>query len=255
MTPNETLRNAARGPAGDVDRRMTSGTIACRAASSRGTAGGSTRELAGYAAVFNVETVIAGMFREKILPGAFADSMREDDIVGLFNHDANFVLGRTANRTVRLAEDRKGLKYEIDLNPEDPEAVRIGALVGRGDVRGSSFAFSVQGDDDDEWVQDDPAKLPLRIVKRARLWDVSPVTMPAYPTTTVSANTAQRAAAAAGVPLDVLQRELELDALELEVFESASWRDQAPRPRRVYAPGELGVLERELELVDLEAGT
>jgi HK97 family phage prohead protease len=153
--------------------------------------------LRGYAAVFGVETVICGYFRERIDPGAFTDSIANDDVPAQFNHDPNYVLGRTSNKTVRLAQDGKGLVYEVDLNDQDPDALRVGAKVARGDVNGSSFAFSCEQEGDEEWVRDDPAKLPLRIIKRAKLYDVAPVTSPAYETTSVSARSAERAAASA----------------------------------------------------------
>lgn len=206
-----------------IDRRLVTERVERRAAA----ADGGPTTLIGYAAVFGVETVIGDWFREVILPGAFADSIANDDVPAQFNHDPNYVLGRTANGTVRLSEDRKGLKYEVDLNADDPDAQRVGAKVARGDVRGSSFAFSVEDDDGEEWVRDDPAKLPLRKIKRAKLYDVAPVTSPAYETTSVSARSLERSAAQAPtavvpaavaetpvppatVPIDLLERELAL---------------------------------------------
>ena len=238
---------ANRG-SGKTDRRMSTGAVECRGG--RRSAGGAAAPttLAGYAAVFNEETVIAGMFRERIAPGAFGDSIRTDDVPAQFNHDPNFVLGRTANGTVRLSEDRRGLRYEVDLNPDDSDAVRIGAIVARGDVSASSFAFCCENDGDDEWIMDDPAKLPLRIIKRARLYDVAPVTTPAYPTTTVGARTARRLASVTGMSLDVVKLELELLDQELACLDILH-----PAPaKRAYAPGLLGTLEREQELDRLE---
>ena len=50
--------------------------------------------ITGHAAMFNQETDIGGMFREKIKKGAFSESIGKDDVRALFNHDPNFVLGR-----------------------------------------------------------------------------------------------------------------------------------------------------------------
>ena len=152
----------------------------------------------GYAAVFNKETVIGGMFgfREVIAPGAFDDAIKTDDVRALFNHDANLLLGRTTNETLRLSADKRGLRYEVDLNPDDPDAVRVRAKIKRGDVTGSSFAFRVP-EDGDEWNYDETkkGKLPLRTIRKVELYDVSPVTYPAYPQTSVSARSKAQAAA------------------------------------------------------------
>lgn len=183
---------ATRQPVGEPERRVqTLKPITLRSADDGGNI------LDGYGAVFNEETVIGGGmwgFRERIAPGAFADSIIADDVRGLFNHDANFVLGRNVSGTMRLKEDGIGLHYEIDLNPDDNQAVRVAAMIKRGDVSGSSFAFSV-ADEGDAWdfTEVKNGKLPLRTITRAQLYDVSPVTYPAYPQTTVSARAQQMA--------------------------------------------------------------
>lgn len=143
--------------------------------------------LVGYAARFNTWAQIGGEmfgFMERIEPGAFADSVKSDDIRGLFNHDPSAVLGRTKSKTLALEEDAKGLRAVIQ--PPDTSAARdVVALVKRGDVSGMSFSFRVQTD---EWEQ--PKKkgdLPKRTLKALRLFDVGPVPFPAYPTTSVKA--------------------------------------------------------------------
>lgn len=148
---------------------------------------GEAQTLAGYGAVFNREAVIAGYFREVILPGAFKDSLRDEDVVVSFNHDANYVLGRKSSDTATVSEDDTGLRYAVQVNPDDPDHVRVLQKVRRRDVKGSSFMFEVERDEDEAWVRDDPAKLPLRQVKRARLYETGPVTYPAYQESTVSA--------------------------------------------------------------------
>jgi hypothetical protein len=67
----------------------------------------------GYGAVFNRDSLDLG-FTERIAPGAFDKTVAEDDILGLFNHDRNMVLGRTSAKTMRLKIDDVGVKYEID---------------------------------------------------------------------------------------------------------------------------------------------
>ena len=172
-----------------IERRVVTGDVRAKKADTGPTV------LAGYAAVFGRETVIDGWFpfREVIQAGAFEETIKADDVRGLFNHDPNRVLGRTANGTVRLVEDAIGLSYEIDLNAADSEAMSVAAKVERGDVSQSSFAFQVA---EDAWDESEvkAGKLPLRtIIRVSPLYDVSPVTYPAYGQTTVSARAEARA--------------------------------------------------------------
>ena len=140
--------------------------------------------LRGYAAVYDTETTIAGMFRERIAPGAFDEAIPRDDVRALFNHDPNLVLGRTVSGTLALGSDDTGLTYEIQLNPADAEHQRVWQMVSRGDVSQSSFGFEVKGQ---EWGEVKRGELPLRTITKAKLYDVSPVTYPAYEETSVSA--------------------------------------------------------------------
>lgn len=140
-------------------------------------------KMTGYAAMFGTPTEIAGLFREQIARGAFAEAVGKDDVRALFNHDANFVLGRTTSGTLRLVEDETGLRYDVDV-PETTWARDLMVSVQRGDVSQSSFAFEVL---EDEWEYGTRGAMPLRTIKSVRLYDVSPVTYPAYASTTVSA--------------------------------------------------------------------
>lgn len=186
--------------------------------------------ISGYAAVFNQETVIGGIFgfREQIAPGAFDQAIEADDVRALFNHDPNMLLGRTASGTLKLSVDRRGLKYDVDL-PDTAVARDVRTLIKRGDVTGSSFGFTV---DEDDWDESEmkKGKLPLRTILKASLWDVSPVTYPAYPQTSVSARSkaqaiaemvesAQAAADAAKTP-----EIKELDDLARQIAERRAWR-------------------------------
>lgn len=138
--------------------------------------------IGGYAAVFNSETQICPWLRESIAPGAFADSLTAgDDVRALFNHDENNVLGRTKASTLRLSEDDKGLRYEVDL-PDTTVGRDIATSIARGDVSGSSFAFQCLADKCDN---SDPA-MTKRTILKVKLFDVSPCTYPAYQDTTVA---------------------------------------------------------------------
>lgn len=128
----------------------------------------------GYAAVFGQATDIGGMFREVIERGAFKDAIGRDDVVFLINHDG-LPLARTRSGTLKLAEDDHGLRMETVLDPEDPDVRSIVGKMKRGDLDKMSFAFRA---DVQEW--DESGEMPLRTIKRASLYDVSIVTIPAY---------------------------------------------------------------------------
>jgi Escherichia/Staphylococcus phage prohead protease len=139
----------------------------------------------GYAAVFNQRSVNLGWFREEIKPGAFARAIREkQDVRGLMNHDANLVLGRTKNGTLKLKEDDFGLRFEADL-PDTQTARDLHELVKRGDIDGCSFGFVVTKQTWREERQQDGSMLTIREVEDLDLFDVGPVTFPAYTQTSV----------------------------------------------------------------------
>lgn len=147
--------------------------------------------ISGYSAKFNQWTDIGGYFRERIEPGAFADSLAAgDDVRALFNHDPNLVLGRSTNGTLTLREDDTGLWMENDL-PDTQTGRDLYTLIKRGDISQQSFAFEVMPEGE-TWAF--PAKAPAeRTLIKLRLWDVSPVTYPAYTDTTVAARSLELA--------------------------------------------------------------
>jgi hypothetical protein len=130
----------------------------------------------GHAAIFGEEANIGGWFREVIAPGAFSESIQKDDVRALFNHDPNYVLGRNRAGTLRLKEDDKGLAIEID--PPDTSMARdLTVSMERGDINQMSFAFQVVGE---EWQYGEDDETDLRTITKVKLYDVSPVTYPAY---------------------------------------------------------------------------
>ena len=142
--------------------------------------------IAGYAAVFNTTTDL-GYFEERIAPGAFARAIKEQqDVRALWNHDPNHVLGRTKSGTLRLSEDNVGLQIEID--PPDTQTGRdVVESIRRGDVDQMSFAFIATKE---SWTER-KGLLPLREIQDADLYDVSPVTYPAYQSTIVGLRSAE----------------------------------------------------------------
>ena len=144
-------------------------------------------KITGYAAVFDTETVIGGKdwgFREKIAKGAFTEALRTSDVRALFNHDEEYVLGRLKSGTLRLEEDERGLKVEIDP-PDTQDAKDLIKRMQRGDIDQMSFAFTMEGGIQ-TW--DETGDMPLRIIEKVGdLLDVSVVTYPAYPETEAAA--------------------------------------------------------------------
>lgn len=134
----------------------------------------------GYAAVFNEETVIGGMFRERIAPGAFAAAIGRDDVVLLVDH-AGQPLARTKSGTLTLIEDERGLKISAGLDLEDPDVRRLVPKMRRGDLDKMSFAFMPTRQSWDDMAE----AMPLRTIREASLYDVSIVTTPAYEGTEV----------------------------------------------------------------------
>ena len=144
---------------------------------------GDKRTISGLAAVFNSITDL-GWFTEEIAPGAFRDVM-DDDVRALFNHDPDHILGRTGAGTLRLSEDKKGLRFEVDLNQDDPDAMKLFSRVKRGDISGNSFSFTI--DEADEELSTRDGRRHRIITRVARLFDVGPVTFPAYDATVLTA--------------------------------------------------------------------
>lgn len=133
--------------------------------------------ITGYAAVFDTLSVQLWGFREKIAPGAFAGSLG-DDIRALWNHDTGVVMGRTKSATLRLAEDATGLLIE---NEPPSAATHQVESIDRGDVDQMSFGFRTL---EDTWDEDEEGQL-IRTLLKVKLYEVSYVTFPAYPATSV----------------------------------------------------------------------
>jgi HK97 family phage prohead protease len=139
-----------------------------------------TVRVEGYAAVFEQETNIADLFREKIARGAFTDAIGRDDVVFLINHDG-LPMARTKSGTLEIRQDATGLWIGADLDAEDPDVKRIIPKMKRGDLDKMSFAFRAKKQEWDE--NQDP---PVRTILQADLYDVSIVTTPAYEGTSIA---------------------------------------------------------------------
>jgi HK97 family phage prohead protease len=188
--------------------------------------------LAGHAAVFDQEAILWG-FREQVAPRAFKKSIKESDVRALFNHDPNHVLGRNKAGTLRLAEDSVGLAYEIEL-PDTQFAQDLARSIERGDISQSSFAFEVvAGGEKWSYPEKGSNELPLRTIREVKLFDISPVTYPAYEGTDVDI---QRALRSLAIDLDRPEEEpgdvplhTEPDDAPLQTTREPDWQARARR--------------------------
>lgn len=137
------------------------------------------RTVVGYAAVFNSETDICGYWTEVVAVGAFARSLRENDVVALYSHDTGRVIGRQSAKTLRIEENDKGLKVEIDL-PDTTDGRDLAVLIERGDITGMSFGFCTRKQEWDETV--DP---PKRTILDVDLLEVTITAFPQYSDTEI----------------------------------------------------------------------
>ena len=147
--------------------------------------------IGGLGAPYEVWTTIydsPGLeIRERYARNCFKDSLATgNDVMCCRDHIRHDILGRLSNDTLVLREDEKGLHFEVTLNPADPEAMRIYAQVQRRDINGASTRFIPTDMDTKEYKRDGKWILDDTIVK-ATLFEVGPVTDPAYPTTTATA--------------------------------------------------------------------
>ena len=143
---------------------------------------GKTR-ITGYAAVFDtLSEELWDNTYEKIAQGAFANAInRPDDVRALWNHNPDYVLGRNTSGTLLLKEDEHGLNVSIDP-PATQWANDLVESIRRGDVSQMSFGFIPKAE---SW-EDREDGTRIYTVEDVQLFDVSPVTYPAYPDTEVA---------------------------------------------------------------------
>ncbi len=173
--------------------------------------------IVGYAAMFNKLSLDLGYFREQIAPGAFKKALARCDVRALYNHDPACILGRTSAGTLRLVEDDIGLRMECEL-PDTQLGRDVAESIRRRDIQGQSFAFTTAAE---SW--DWKAEPPLRTLLEAdQLYDVGPVTYPAYEETSVALRSFQAQAAkeqAPAPPSPLIAITFERDAARLRLLE------------------------------------
>lgn len=146
-----------------------------------------TRTIKGYGIVFNKESVDlrAGgrTFREVIRPEA-VQGVPLDNILSMHNHRSERLLGNTRSGTMRVGVDKIGVWYEVDL-PNSPTGQDVYESVKRGDTQGSSFQFDIKSDGD-KWSMRE-GKAFREVVKFNGVYEMGPVSEPAYPDTSIAA--------------------------------------------------------------------
>ncbi len=143
----------------------------------------------GHFVVFNTETELWPGCFEKIAPEALDNSLINNDIRCLFNHNHDFVLGRKSCKTLELKKDEKGLWARALINQEDSSAMNVYAKVQRGDITGCSFGFYPI---DEDYEQKDGKT--VWTVKEADVVEISVCTFPAYEQTEIAARKKQQEA-------------------------------------------------------------
>lgn len=147
---------------------------------------GSAPVISGYASVFfdedkpGTEYRLGDGYVEHVHPDAFSRSLLEkQDTLGLFNHDASLILGRVSAGTLKLSTDSVGLRYDIELAAQTSTARDVVENIKVGNITGSSFGFIVR-----ESEVEHSGDKTIRVIRDVDLFDVGPVSSPAYPATT-----------------------------------------------------------------------
>lgn len=199
--------------ANNVEKRYVKADLEVRAEEGKPTV------IEGYAAVFGDETVIGGAFAERVSRSAF-EGANMSNTVALFNHDTNQPLARVGHG-LELQVDERGLKYRFELGNQS-YAQDLAENIRMGNVSTSSFGFTVK---EDSWERREDG-LNLRTIEQVDLlFDVSPTTQGAYPTTEVGLRSMELALENEGV-LAVEEEEVRAYADEEEEEKMAEEEDE-----------------------------
>lgn len=170
-----------------------------------------TRTIRGYGIVFNKESVDlranGRVFREVIRPEAVR-GVNLNNILSMHNHRSERLLGTTASGTMRTGVDSVGVWYEVDL-PNAPTGHDVLESVRRGDTPGSSFQFDIRSDGD-KWSMRE-GKAFREVTQFNGVYEMGPVSEPAYPDTSISARSLE-ALEALDAPEIVPEIEQEINA-------------------------------------------
>lgn len=150
------------------------------------------RSITGYGIVFNSDSMPMPFWDDRtgkiyeVVEQITPDSLKGSDmrdVISAFNHDFNMVMGRTTSGTMKITTDKRGVKYQVNA-PKTSYADNVLELLRRGDVRGSSFVFTMDWDEGYEMNQRDDGTIVAIPKKIKRVYEMGVVVNPAYPETT-----------------------------------------------------------------------
>ncbi len=109
------------------------------------------------------------------------------DVISLYNHDINWLLGRESAGTLTVTRNDKGFDNQVKPDNTDPQHQTVTAKINRGDLQGASFTFTL---DKAEWQKE--KDMSVRYLKEITLYEIGPVVTPAYSATTTSLRSQER---------------------------------------------------------------
>jgi HK97 family phage prohead protease len=151
-----------------------------------------SRSIEGLFCTYGTLSHDLGGFRERLAPGCFDKSLRQQPMNALVNHDDNKLLGKTGQNLTVVSDDT-GLRFRVNPLPDTSYSQDLVALAEQGLVDSCSFGFVCI---DDVWSTL-PDGTPLRTITEAVVFEGSVLAGPdaAYPSTSVSLRAQRRAKA------------------------------------------------------------
>lgn len=143
---------------------------------------GEERKIEGYAVVFDTIGNPSPYFTETVAKGAF-DKCNFDDCICCFNHDRSKVVARVSAGNLELKIDEKGLFFVATI-PNTQVGNDLLENIRVGNIQGCSFAFTISGEEWKWGKNNEPDHRTITAIDN--LYDVSPVTDPAYADTTIA---------------------------------------------------------------------
>lgn len=146
------------------------------------------RTIEGYAVVFEKESRVMfdkqknRFFVEVIKRGAVTeDDLKNWDVKALMEHDKSRLLARSYNGsgTLQLSVDNYGVKYRFEA-PKTVEGDNAVEMIRRKDIFGSSFSFTANEKENVSYKKKEDGILLREVSRLNKIYDVSPVSDPAY---------------------------------------------------------------------------
>ncbi len=143
------------------------------------------KKAVGLGIIYDEWTELFPGFKERILRGAVKN---DKTVKSFFNHDPSMVLSTTRSKpALELNDTEKGLEYASPIPPTSYGKDLIVNLE-RGNVKGSSFAFSVSEKGAKTWEDEGTI---YREISKLHLYEIGPVTSPAYLATSANLRSAE----------------------------------------------------------------